>query len=59
LKKINTEINNSFNFAEKSAFPTKADKYNFNNQYSKLIKTFYKNKITFKSKQEDHKPKPY
>ena len=36
--------------------------FNFNNGYSKAVKSFYKKRIFFSDKQEDHKPssgKPY
>ena len=59
LKKVNKEINEAFEFAEKSSFPTNAEKYNFNGTYSKIVKQFTKNKNMLVSEQESHIPGPY
>ena len=56
-KIIKVKIKNSFEFAEKSKFPNSFKEFNFQNNYSKLVKKFYKNSISFDDKQEDHKPK--
>lgn len=59
---ITKEINSSFDFAEKSRLAKKWKQYNFNNSYSKVVKSFYKKKLFFSSSQEEHKPnsaKPY
>ncbi len=56
------EIALSFNFAEKSKLAKKWEQFNFNDGYSKVVKSFYKKRIFFSDKQEDHKPssgKPY
>ena len=61
-KDVIKEISLSFNFAEKSKLAKKWEQFNFNHSYSKAVKSFYKKRIFFSSKQEDHKPssgKPY
>ena len=52
------KINEAFNFAEKSKFPTEFQNDNFKNTF-KGIKKFYDNKISFGTVQDSHKPKPY
>ena len=59
LKKINNEIDASFKYALKSPFPKRSFNFNLNATYSKVVKKFYDNKVSFKTYQEGHKPKPY
>jgi len=58
-KKIKKIIDDAFIFAEKSKFPKNYKKYNFNNNYSKVVKKFFNNNIKLFKDQEGHKPKPY
>ncbi len=59
ISKLNKEIDDAFKFAERSKFPNEYKKFNYQNTYSKIVKTFFKNDIDFENEQDSHKPMPY
>lgn len=58
-KEIKKLIKKAFNYARLSNFPTEYEKYNLNNSYSPIVKSFYKNEIFTEKDHEYHNPAPY